>query len=670
MFDNAKITESLLRETGMDIKTARKITAIVEERIENSEYLAGPLIREICCSVMAELKLHEYRKKYTRIGVPMFDYMEWLNTGLRDNANQPFNAESIHYWSANKIAEQAALLYLSDIDDSLALGHHRGDFHIHKLRFYMLRPFCAAWDLRMILRNGLPPGGSPHFAVSGTANHPIVAFLHAAKWLGIIQGNFQGGQGYDNFCEYLAPYVRGLPYDEIKQLAQCFIFESNQVYAARSQTPFTSIDTSPTVSEELRNIPAVSLKGKIDGVYGDYEKECRDLFLAFSETYRDGDANNRVFNFPKHEVKIKKQWLKKFEEEYMYIIDEAVNKGSPYFLNHPDWLPAQIHSQCCRIIMTKDGVKRFCRDPEKFDMSKSYMNIGSLQTISLNLPRYAYKSNRNDDLYIDILEEMFQKVLKILFIKKDLTEKLLKSGKSDVLSNSVIGPTTDEKIPLFDIDKYSLTIGFVGGNEAAEYHTGHQLHESDEAIKFQTKILKYLSKRCEEESIERQYNITLWEQPAEFAAGKFAMKDLKQFGNKIKVRGDIGTNNIYYTNSDHLNYSSDVTLTDRILKQAEFQKIVKGGVITHVWLGEANSDPEGLWKLTKSIANTDTAYFAYTFDFTQCMKCFKFVRGVHDNCPSCKSDDVEWWSRVTGYYSRVRRYNNPKFKEWEDRRRY
>ncbi|MHA1311218.1 MAG: anaerobic ribonucleoside-triphosphate reductase [Candidatus Helarchaeota archaeon] len=31
---------------------------------------------------------------------------------------------------------------------------------------------------------------------------------------------------------------------------------------------------------------------------------------------------------------------------------------------------------------------------------------------------------------------------------------------------------------------------------------------------------------------------------------------------------------------------------------------------------------------------------------------------------------MEWWSRVTGYYSRVKRFNNGKIQEWRDRKRY
>ena len=155
-------------------------------------------------------------------------------------------------------------------------------------------------------------------------------------------------------------------------------------------------------------------------------------------------------------------------------------------------------------------------------------------------------------------------------------------------------------------------------------------------------------------------------------AERFAKLDSIHYPQQAIPLGDRESNAVYYTNSDHLNYAADISLLDRINKQAEFHPIVQGGVITHIWMGEAYPDPEGLWKFTKAIANTPTAYFTFTKDFTQCLKCLKFINGIYNTCPHCGASDehIEWWSRVTGYYSRVKRFNQGKFQEWHDRKRY
>lgn len=667
-FDGSMIFNSLVKETGIDKELANEITQKVIKRIisSNIQWLSGPEIRELCCSILAENNLSEARKKYTRLGMPLMDYEELLESGIKENANQYNNPESIHSWCANRISSEYTLLRI--IPENPAKAHLRGDLHIHKLRYFNLRPFCQEWDLRLLLKYGLPPTGWSHSAISSPAKHAIVAVLHAAKWLGIIQGEFSGGQGFDNFNVFLAPYLVGKTDKELEQLAQCFVFESNQIYAARgAQVPFTSISCLPTVPKSLEDVKAVSFGGKYDGVYGDYTDETRRFFSAITKVYSKGDGTGKMFNFPKHEVKIKADWLNKFEDEYFEVCQEAAKFGTPYYLNMAaPWLPEEVHSQCCRIILTPEGTKRFCQDTDLFDWHKSYMNMGSLGSVSLNLPRYAYIANGDDDILLELIDKNLNLASEILLIKREIIKKRLDKKLIPLCAGEVEG------VPLLDLRKQSLSIGFVGLNECVLSHTGHELHETNDAYNLGIKILKHLSNKCEELSVLNQTNYSLWEQPAESTASRFARLDMKHFPDKALPLGGPDLDSVYYTNSGHLNYTANIPLTERITKQAEFHPIIKGGVITHMWLGESHPDPEALWKFTKNISlNTPTAYFAYTLDFTQCLKCKKFTTGIHDKCPKCgaEGDDLEWWSRVTGYYSRVKRYNKGKLQEWKDRKR-
>jgi len=44
-------------------------------------------------------------------------------------------------------------------------------------------------------------------------------------------------------------------------------------------------------------------------------------------------------------------------------------------------------------------------------------------------------------------------------------------------------------------------------------------------------------------------------------------------------------------------------------------------------------------------------------------------RGGQWTCPQCLSEEVKVYSRITGYYSEVNRYNPGKRAEWESRKR-
>ncbi|MFX1356094.1 MAG: anaerobic ribonucleoside-triphosphate reductase [Promethearchaeota archaeon] len=667
-FDPLKIEQSIMNETGLNHNSAHKITELVIRRIISSgiKFLSGPHIREIVCSILSEQHFEEERKLYTRIGMPLMDYEAILEKGITENANQDMNPESIHHWAANRISDEYALLRILDSEEAHA--HLYGDIHVHMLRYFDLRPFCQEWDPRMILEHGLPPVESwAHCSRSGPAGSLRVAVTHLAKWLGIIQGEFSGGQGYDYITSFLAPYARGLSKREIEQSMQCLIFETNQIFAARGgQVPFTSISCTPTIPEGLLNIPAVGPHGKLVGEYGDYIDECLQLFDALTDVYIQGDYNGKLFAFPKHEIKIKKDWINKFEASYLKVMEEVATMGTPYFLNMcPDWMPDEIHSQCCRKFLSGNQIINQCiLDPEKrknANIWENYVTIGSLQSVSLNLPRYAYIA-LNEDNYFTILNDKIELSARILRKKWDLMEKRLKTGHLPLCSGKIKGE------PIFKLKDQNLSIGFTGLNEAVKSLTGFDLHEDDSAYNLGKKILNYMVAKCNTMTQRDGKSYSLWEQPAESSSSRMARLDLKHFPKKaIPQSKDLAP---YYTNSCHLRYDADIPLSERIRKQGNFHPIVEGGVITHIWLGEQKPDLNGLWEFTKNIClNSNTAYFAYTIDFTYCPSCCKMFRGGMFICPHCSSKDVKVYSRITGYYSEVNRYNQGKRAEWEARKR-
>ncbi|MFW9781348.1 MAG: anaerobic ribonucleoside-triphosphate reductase [Candidatus Heimdallarchaeota archaeon] len=668
-FDPVKIEQSLIKETGLNKNFADKITELAVRRIISSgiKFLSGPHIREIVCSILSEQHYEEERKLYTRIGMPLMDYEGILENGINENANQDMNPESIHHWAANKISDEYALLRILDSEEAHA--HLYGDIHVHMLRYFDLRPFCQEWDPRMILEHGLPPVESwSHCSRSGPAGTLRVAVTHLAKWLGIIQGEFSGGQGYDYITTFLAPFTRGLSDREIKQSMQCLIFETNQIFAARGgQVPFTSISCTPTIPKGLLNIPAIGPHGKITGKYGDFKEECLKLFDTLTDVYTQGDYNGKLFAFPKHEVKIKKEWIEEFEPSYLKVIEEAAKMGTPYFLNMcPNWMPDEIHSQCCRKFLSGNEIMSKCilnpDERDNFNVWENYVTIGSLQSVSLNLPRYAYMSNDEDE-YFRILDDKLELSARILIKKWHLMERRLRSGHLPLCSGKIKGSA------IFNLQDQNLSIGFTGLNEAIKSLTNEELHESENAYNLGKKILNYMVAKSNTMTERDGYSYSLWEQPSEHTARRLAILDLKHFPKKAIVQSS--GNSAYYTNSSHIRYDADIPLSKRIKLQGDYHPIVNGGVITHIWLGEQKPNAQGLWELTKNIClNTNTAYFAYTIDFTFCPHCKKMHRGGKFVCPRCNSPDVKVYSRITGYYSDVNRYNPGKRAEWETRKRY
>ncbi len=322
--EETRLVETFYGYTSADEELAREIALSVERRILSMglQSLSGPLIREIMNISLLERGLVQYRNVCTRVGTPVYDaHLIDVGRGFeaKDNANLQENAETSHKKKADKISKEQ---YLLQLPPELADHHLRGDIHIHDLEYFGTRPFCQDWDLRYFFYYGLmPDGNGTKASVAGPARRAEVAVLHAVKALGSAQTNFAGGQGYYNFLTFLAPYFEGMPYSEIRQMMQMFVYEMTQMMVARGgQLVFSSVQLCPGVPALWKDKPCV-YKGKIwDGksapkrTYQEFEREVRLLFKSLMEVMLEGDSWGKPFSFPKPEISIEPEFMKEMTE--------------------------------------------------------------------------------------------------------------------------------------------------------------------------------------------------------------------------------------------------------------------------------------------------------------------------------------------------------------------
>jgi len=352
-WDREKIVESLLKETRlaeeifsippMKRDYAEKVAEEAERRIKEMrpKIVSGPLIREVVNNILLEWsdeipEFQVYRNVLTRVGAPVYDaYLIDLGRGweAKENANLQPNPETVHKKKADRLSKEEYLLLM---DPDIATAHHQGDIHIHTLEYFGTRPFCQDWDLRYFFYYGLLPDGTGFkSSVAGPAKHPEVAVLHSVKVLAAGQTNFSGGQGFMYYTMFLAPYMRGLPYREVKQLAQMMFYELTQTYVTRGgQLVFSNIQLPMGVPDIWKDKPVV-MRGQVGpDVYGDYEDEVRTFFRAIAEVALEGDFWGKPFNFPKNENYISPEFFNSEYDDLWLLVHEAVAKyGTPYFDN-------------------------------------------------------------------------------------------------------------------------------------------------------------------------------------------------------------------------------------------------------------------------------------------------------------------------------------------------
>jgi len=674
-WDRQRIVRQLVKETklvetfygyeGASEEVAQDIALEVENRIKNMglKSLSGPLIREIVNITLLERGMVQYRNVSTRVGTPVYDaHLIDVGKGFEahDNANLQENAETSHKKKADKISKEQ---YLLQLPPYLADHHLSGEMHIHDLEYFGTRPFCQDWDLRYFFYYGLmPDGNGTKASVAGPAKRAEVAILHAVKALGSAQTNFAGGQGYYNFLTFLAPFMEGMPYDEIKQMVQMFVYEMTQMMVARGgQLVFSSIQLCPGVPTLWQDKPCV-YKGKIwDGksaprrTYGEFEREVRLLFKALMEVMLEGDYWGKPFNFPKPEISIEPDFMTEreefnrknpdlptYQELYLMTFELASKFGTPYYDNQ---LPAYRGAgkgiscyQCCAYQFSAVADKDSDFDKKLLFENGRHFSMGSWQVVSVNCPRAAYNAEGDDARLFAELKKLMDVAVEIFKIKRRWMDLIRASNRMPFAMQRPKDPNTGERGALaVDLEGLVYTIGVVGVNEMVQHHTGKQLHESKEAFRLAIRAMTEMELYGRELSRRNNMTIALARTPAETTGQRFAVADLldrryHEFAKAV-IKGDLeeglerlGTSRdlpIYYTNGTHVAPGANVPLTKRMEVEHVFFPIVDGGNIFHIWLGEARPDPRGLMDMAMKLCrNTQIGYFAFTRDITVSLRQF------------------------------------------------
>ena len=717
-FDKQKIVNSLLKESKLiekfsetkklSTKQANIIANDVEKIIEEHDvkYLSAPLIREIACASMIKRtndknNMEEFRRMYTRVGLPIYDLFNIITNPEIENANLVDNAETAHKYVADKVLKEAALILLPR---HISETHLSGDIHIHDLEYFMTRSFCMDWDLRNFFFYGLDSSGINKTNVAGPAKNATVAILHATKALGSAQTNYAGGQGFYNFLTFISPYLKNLPEKEIRQLMQMFLYEISQTMVARgSQTVFSSIQLTPGVPNLWKDKPSV-YAGEIhnDEPYKSLEKEVRIAFKCLIELMMEGDYNGRPFNFPKPEIGFMKEFMIKHEDDkyhntdiptydelYDLVFKLTAKFGTPYFdnmipqyRNHDEDTIACY--QCCAYNFSTNQ-----QIDDEFNNKLYFKNhigfsMGAWQVVTINCPRLAYKSKDSEE-FIKNWKEMVNLTVDIFKEKKKFMDIQLRAKRIPFAQQKPKNHEYQSKYSLVDFDKLVWEIGLIGIDDVVRYYTGKSMHESIDSFELAQYLCLEMKNVVEKKAKETGMNLVFARTPAETTAQRFAVADIinPEYTDQARniVSGDLNkslelinkTKNlpIYYTNGTHVPVSANCSLIDRLRIEEDFFDILDGGNIHHIFLTEYNSDYKGLKEFAMNIIrNTKIGYFDFTKILTACNDCYHVEQGELLSCSNCNSKNVDYISRITGYMSNLNSWNEAKKQEFKDRKLY
>ena len=655
------IVNALVRETFVDQGTAEQVALEVEGIIRrgNVKMVTAPLIRELVDAKLIEMGLEDARRMHTRLGVPLYDVEQMLTMPNKENANVPHGPEATNLTLAEAIKKEYALLNV--FSQEIADAHMAGDLHLHDLGF-IDRPYCSGQSLEYIKKFGLSLPNA--LAIAKPAKHAEVLLAHMVKFAAALQSNFAGAIGWDAINIFFSPYLEELSDYQIKQLAQMLIFEFSQQAVARGgQAIFSDINLYWEVPKHFEDVPAVGPGGVYTGkTYAEYSELAQKFAWNLFDVYLEGDASGRPFFFPKPLVHITEKFFQTpgHRDFLNHICRVATEKGNTYFV-FDRGSTAKI-SECCRLsFKLEESDLQDAKTPWK-------MRYSALQNVTVNLPRLAYKANGDDTKLFQLIGHYLDLAARAHSQKKAFLKKLLDHGTTGPLALLTMKPDGESYLRLH---KASFLIGMVGLNEMVEYHTGQQLHESEEALKFGLKVIAHMKLTGDKLSRREGLKLVLEQTPAESTAYRFAKLDAKVYPQSSKVlKGSEEEDEIYYTNSTLFNVGAVMNPIKRVIEEGLFHPLINAGSITHVWLGESQPSPEALASFViKTFKNSKNDQIAFSPEFTTCLKCNRTSRGLSESCGYCGSTDVEGITRITGYFTKLSSWNKGKLGELKDRYR-
>ncbi len=692
---------------------AELISLGVEEEIKRAEHIAltGPLIREHVSRKALQLSGQTGNRSFetirwlvTRLGAGFVDSLDigfFEGFEANENANLTPSPELVAKKRSDKVSKDLTRILLNLLHPDVSAAFETGDIHVHDAEYFTDRLFCASHDPRWVLRFGfLPDGTGEYMTAAGPPKHPTTAALHIVKMLIAAQSNFAGGQGA-NFCSvFLAPYLRGLDYEEIKQIAQMMIYEVSTTFTSRGSQPvFSSFNLSTIIPKVFRDAPVV-MAGKVHKglVYSDFWDENVALIKALFEVMAEGDAMGKMFNFPKLELVLTPELWKTAESdaEVAEVIDLTCQLSAKFGSTYFDNLCADYRGdddvscyQCCAYCFkTPESSEMY---QEKVDFTDgAHFSMGGEQVVSFNLPRIGIKARGDWAVVEEEMQRYVENAARIFDLKRRIMTSKIDSGLLPFYQWKPKGSLH----PFITLEDYVPVVGVIGLNEFAQAMTGSELHETRDALRTGMKGIITLRRVVREANRLLPKPIQLARTPAESTAQRFAVSDMLHHRKAAEglVKGDLsafGTGNgadmpIYYTNGCMANQSAPLDVVARVQIESKFFPLLDGGNIHHVFLGEGFPDAGAIYRLVRNISRTETGYFTVTKDLTLCSACHVVSGGLARTCPSCGNrDGLTGFSRITGYYAPVgqwvvnsegeqvfkRQWNAAKTQELQDRHR-
>jgi ribonucleoside-triphosphate reductase len=609
---------------------------------------------------------------------------------LTENANMNSNTPSgLMYKLASETSKEFTKKCLLSPNVKAAVD---GNYiHIHDMDYYPTKSLtCLQHPLDKILKNGFRAG----HGASRPAKRIETATMLACISMETIQNEMHGGQAFPALDFYLAPYVRLTFIEELEKLSEARGIDYSQYYDAeikdyllndgKSARSIAINNTVKRVHQAMEsfvhNANTIHSRGGNQVVFSSInygtdtsaEGRCviRELLNA---TYR-GVGNGETPIFPIQIWKLKKGVSAEPGDPNYDLLQLAykvtAKRFFPNFINldapfnvHDKWRaddPERYKYECATMGCRTRVFDNRCGE-------RTSIGRGNLSFTTVNLVRLALESKGDMDSFNLYLTHYTALAVEQLMERYEYQRKALKKQFPLLMSGMWEGSETlKDNDEVGDVIKQgTLSVGFIGLAECLVALTGKHHGESEESQALGLYIIGKMNEVCKFYAEKYNLNISVIATPAEGLSGKFVKKDREDFGVIENV-----TDRDYYTNSNHVPVWFKCTMEEKMRIEAPYHPLTPAGHIAYL---EIDGDPEKNVKAVEQMVNLmrkyDVGYGSINHAKARCLDCgHESGSNLFDECPKCKSTNVDVLERITGYLvGGTNKWNNGKKSELKDR---
>ncbi len=564
-FNSHKIIQSLVREGSLPLELAQKITEEVENRIYKFQttYLTSSLIREMVNAVLLEHGHEEYRHKLARLGLPAYDIHEMIT-----------NVDGIHNGVEGLLFKTGQTVFgehlvLNTLPKDVADSHLSGDIHLTNTGIWSLLPDTIFVNIKELLEDGIDLRGK---FLGVTRMPPIKTLDDLITSLSLVTSLL------------LKEVSQEVIIDGLVTVLQKFSKNLSEV-EEKIANAFAITSTAPKYNENSAlasfRIPLGSDSKIIAAILAGYKKYIKSTPLPHI---------GLIIDYEKGKIM-----------EFSDLLSEIIVLGG-------------------RIIFSKSHISN--HGILRGDTKNTGTSI-NLQALSINLPRLAFESNKDETYFRARLAILMKPALAAMSLRKKDISDLTRRGLNPILASNT---------QYMQKGSVTLVVNLLGLKEAVLGILGYENNKAGNEI--MTKVLETAIEVAAKKGKEMGDNVTISMTESD-AATRFSTLDGEKYGKMSIhqfVEGDA------YSAGMTLNASEieGMTLkTDKIAECNHISKMLNGGLLIQLKISN-EMDTVGIKKAIEKTSEL-VGSFRPIRKVSICGNCGLKDEKITDKCPTCKS---------------------------------